>query len=649
MANPIGPGSEQIPVNLADNDVHTSILGNMPIMDLARQGVLTSRFSETGDARLWRPRFVNPETNDTLIKRHERDALDFQVEAARNQFEQLLELGMIDLETAMEMTGRASFAVTTGLAKVFGDTFDDGELIIERYLKITDKPDVEFLVRGVDLDAELYDNLAAIQSRADSLKGNVNIDAFEDYLTNGGWMTRARNPGIIPDDLHSRLQHPDSGHWKARAKKYFEKIEICYRLSYVQLGTNFVSGWEPLPHEGNALPPFPKPEFASHPWFWALDEQGNNLEVRQTYDKAWYVTEEYREVTYRGDNNEPEPGGVKKRANLVIPLAEIVHANIITQRTLSPGSFWQSGIEKWRESPTDVERERWSHSVGIGRKAREGYQGGGGIHPLRRPPGRSLSAAVKSYDVPGAIRKLKNSADYQYLIGELVNPDSVLALAATYCNAALSVHHPESNRAFDPTKKALTALIKTLLQSGQYGSGAGDDAAAAGGNAAIAKMMLNGDFAAAGEAFGLDLMKIVMETPLQIIAGVVMMAEPIIDPPAIFGWPIVKPMLCRTLPKKLKPIRDALKCPTPGLTDEQKDAAKALADALLGEGEGVFRKNGSIASQPTQYLERARLPMDEAVPGPAVVFQRDTTVLVPPDWSVRSIPSGNLILSRMRP
>ena len=36
---------------------------------------------------------------------------------------------------------------------------------------------------------------------------------------------------------------------------------------------------------------------------------------------------------------------------------------------------------------------------------------------------------------------------------------------------------------------------------------------------------------------------------------------------------------------------------------------------------------------PTRYFERSRLPIGEAVAGPAIVFQRDTTVLVPPDWS----------------
>ena len=74
-----------------------------------------------------------------------------------------------------------------------------------------------------------------------------------------------------------------------------------------------------------------------------------------------------------------------------------------------------------------------------------------------------------------------------------------------------------------------------------------------------------------------------------------------------------------------------------------------LEDALLGEGESVFRQNGSLGSQLTQYLERARLPLEQAVPGPAVVFQRDATVLVPPEWSAMADPSGNLLLKRRTP
>jgi N-methylhydantoinase A len=75
-------------------------------------------------------------------------------------------------------------------------------------------------------------------------------------------------------------------------------------------------------------------------------------------------------------------------------------------------------------------------------------------------------------------------------------------------------------------------------------------------------------------------------------------------------------------------------------------AAGSFDQALLGEGEGFFRDNGRLAALPTRYYERRLLPVGEAVSGPAVVFQRDTTVLVPPGWRARAEASGNLLVSR---
>jgi N-methylhydantoinase A len=80
---------------------------------------------------------------------------------------------------------------------------------------------------------------------------------------------------------------------------------------------------------------------------------------------------------------------------------------------------------------------------------------------------------------------------------------------------------------------------------------------------------------------------------------------------------------------------------------ERMPAGEGTADGFpVGEGEGVFRLDGSLAALPTRYYERAGLPVDRPVAGPAVVFQRDTTVLVPPGWSACAESSGNLILTR---
>jgi N-methylhydantoinase A len=73
---------------------------------------------------------------------------------------------------------------------------------------------------------------------------------------------------------------------------------------------------------------------------------------------------------------------------------------------------------------------------------------------------------------------------------------------------------------------------------------------------------------------------------------------------------------------------------------------EGMDDALIGEGEGVFRVDGELASLPTRHYERSRLPVGEPFEGPAIVFQRDTTVLVPPGWRGCARASGNLILAR---
>ena len=49
---------------------------------------------------------------------------------------------------------------------------------------------------------------------------------------------------------------------------------------------------------------------------------------------------------------------------------------------------------------------------------------------------------------------------------------------------------------------------------------------------------------------------------------------------------------------------------------------------------------------PTRTFQRDLLPLDETIPGPAIVFHLDTTTVVPPGWDLRADASGNLLLTR---
>ena len=73
----------------------------------------------------------------------------------------------------------------------------------------------------------------------------------------------------------------------------------------------------------------------------------------------------------------------------------------------------------------------------------------------------------------------------------------------------------------------------------------------------------------------------------------------------------------------------------------------SLDEALVGESEGVFRVDGTLQALQTRFYDRSLLPLDEAVPGPAVVFHLDTTTVVPPGWNARADASGNLILTKV--
>ena len=80
--------------------------------------------------------------------------------------------------------------------------------------------------------------------------------------------------------------------------------------------------------------------------------------------------------------------------------------------------------------------------------------------------------------------------------------------------------------------------------------------------------------------------------------------------------------------------------------EELPVASGTLEQALLGESEGHFRVDGELQSLPTRFFDRALLPLDEPLAGPAVVFHLDTTTVVPPAWTGRADASGNLILTK---
>ncbi|HEY4279251.1 MAG TPA: hydantoinase/oxoprolinase family protein [Conexibacter sp.] len=97
-------------------------------------------------------------------------------------------------------------------------------------------------------------------------------------------------------------------------------------------------------------------------------------------------------------------------------------------------------------------------------------------------------------------------------------------------------------------------------------------------------------------------------------------------------------------PIEIVNLRVTVSGPRPKLTTVEIGSG-TLEAALLDERDGVWRVDGELVTRPTRYLTRELLPLEEAVAGPAIVFQRDTTIVVPPGWSARATEGGALLLA----
>jgi N-methylhydantoinase A len=85
----------------------------------------------------------------------------------------------------------------------------------------------------------------------------------------------------------------------------------------------------------------------------------------------------------------------------------------------------------------------------------------------------------------------------------------------------------------------------------------------------------------------------------------------------------------------------------PRLPDNfEQTATTKLEDAWLKTGETYFRVKGTLQKLRTEFFDRMRVPEGATIPGPAVLFQKDTTTVLPPMWNARADGSGSLVISR---
>jgi N-methylhydantoinase A len=59
----------------------------------------------------------------------------------------------------------------------------------------------------------------------------------------------------------------------------------------------------------------------------------------------------------------------------------------------------------------------------------------------------------------------------------------------------------------------------------------------------------------------------------------------------------------------------------------------------------LFRVDGKLQSFETTFYQRTQLPVEESLPGPAIVLQKDSTTLIPPRATARVDALGNIIIA----
>ncbi len=69
-------------------------------------------------------------------------------------------------------------------------------------------------------------------------------------------------------------------------------------------------------------------------------------------------------------------------------------------------------------------------------------------------------------------------------------------------------------------------------------------------------------------------------------------------------------------------------------------------DARLKQGETYFRVNGTMRKLCTEFYDRAALPPGAIIPGPAVLFQKDSTTVIPPFWVATVDDTFNVVVRR---
>ena len=75
-----------------------------------------------------------------------------------------------------------------------------------------------------------------------------------------------------------------------------------------------------------------------------------------------------------------------------------------------------------------------------------------------------------------------------------------------------------------------------------------------------------------------------------------------------------------------------------------ESADRGLDAALVRRDSSMFRVDCELQTFETPYYRRELLPLNQDIPGPAIILQKDTTTVVPPTCTFSADLSGNLFI-----
>jgi N-methylhydantoinase A len=73
--------------------------------------------------------------------------------------------------------------------------------------------------------------------------------------------------------------------------------------------------------------------------------------------------------------------------------------------------------------------------------------------------------------------------------------------------------------------------------------------------------------------------------------------------------------------------------------------AGSRESALIKSGVCMFRVDNHLEEFDTAFYQREQLPLEQPIAGPAIIIQRDSTTVVPPENEFISDMAGNMIIS----